>query len=76
MMARSRYKMDVEKVRRLALDQGMSIEDLSQKSGIGRMVFYKPGHTTYTHTIAAVAAALGVKPSDIAIDMGGRNDDK
>ena len=66
-MPRGTYAVDVEKIKRLAFDKGWSLNVLAFHADIGPLTFHKwsIGRKAYPHTVAKVAAALEVKPSEL-----------
>lgn len=64
MAGKGTYPIDKEKVRMLALEQGMSIAGLIESAGINRNTYYRDGWH-YPSTIKLIADALGVNVKDI-----------
>jgi len=63
-MARGTYEIDKEKVKRLALEQGMSINNLCEKAEVSVSVI-NVNKKHYPATIKHIADALGVSISEI-----------
>ena len=63
-MPRGTYEIDKDKVRKLALEQGLSINSLCDKAEISTSVF-NINKKHYPRSIKAIADVLGVSPSEI-----------
>ena len=69
MMARGTYRIDTDKVLRLAFKKGWSEHELLKKAGLSPHLIYrsKRGQTHYPSTIHVLALTLGVEPEEITI---------
>lgn len=62
----SRYKLDVDKIRMLALQKSMSLSDLCLAAGISRSSIHGWGNRcVYPSTLFKIAKALDVNPIEI-----------
>ena len=64
MANRGRYVIDKEKIIKLALDQGMSVNKLCDEAGLSTAVIHI-NKTHYPSSIKAIADVLGVSVSEI-----------
>ena len=63
-MGRGTYEIDKDKVKRLALEQGLSINQLCEKAGVSVSVI-NINKKHYPASIKLIADALGVSVSEI-----------
>ena len=63
-MARGTYKIDKDKVKKLALEKGMSINKLCEVTGISVATIHQ-SRSHYPATIKRIADELGVSISEI-----------
>lgn len=61
------YELDVEKIRRMVLDQNLTITELQDKAGLSYGVIRNAvnGGGTTSKAVNKIAAALGCKPGEI-----------
>ena len=63
-MGTGRYQIDIEKVKRLALENGLSIAKMCEEAGITVSVIYQ-NKTHYPSSIKRIADVLGVSIMEI-----------
>lgn len=63
-MAKGTYSIDIDKVKRLALENGLSIAKMCEEAGITVSVIYQ-NKTHYPSSIKRIADVLGVSIKEI-----------